>query len=100
MITEATIQEMISILKKSDQTLIFLDSLICPVRELIGHSYRDHEMRVLAAELKRRKVIDNWHGYTGSDLPVHVYASSFTLNKEWFLLNCRPRITAKQLQLF
>ncbi len=96
-INQEEIDQAIKLLKNSDQTLIFLESIVCPVREYIGKSNLDLKMKALAEELKQRAVIHSYSGYSAGNFPFHLYITSFTLTKEFFDNHKKP--SYKQLEM-
>ena len=85
------VAQVIEILKKSNQTLVFLDSLICPVRSTVGYSERDSKMRQIADELKELNVIKSYSGYASLiTRPWHLHISSFVLTEDFFQKNKKP----------
>lgn len=96
---EKEIQDVIRILKKSEQDLVFFNSLICPVRDLVGQSEGDKKMRAILDELEKRKIVEYYSGYWScSETPGFFYADSLVLTKNFFLKECKGR--PKQLTLF
>lgn len=90
------IDQVISALKNSEQDLVFLDSAICPIRSIVGWSKGDQIMHEVYEELERRQIVVNALGYmTNVDSRPgqgsYLYHTSFTLNENWFQVNCRPR---------
>ena len=104
MMSEEQIQQVIEVLQASRQTLVFLDSLICPVRSVVPSSERDQVMRWLIEELKDRDIIEYALGFASlAKRPAYFYATSFTLTDGFFAEHCsprRPRFTPCQLSLF
>jgi len=89
-ISSIEIEKVINILKKSDQTLIFLDSKVCPVRNFIGQSERDSKMKALAEELKRKGVIKQYLGYMVCSVPSFLHIDSFSLTQDFFQKHKKP----------
>ena len=98
---QETIRQVIEILKKSDQTIIFLDSKICPIRQLVGKSESDVNMKSIAKNLKDLNVIKSFHGFTSmaGPGPCFLYISSFTLTEDFFQKNKKPKFKQLTLQL-
>ena len=110
-LTHEDFKNAIEILKRSQQTLVFLDSLICPIRELIGSSRDDIKMIKLKNLLEQHGIIDNALGFwslascktEGCSPKGHIHFTSFSLNEEWFKKNCNTHRfdeETKQFKLF
>lgn len=104
MMSEEQISVVIEVLKKSDQALVSLNSLICPVRSMVPDSNRDQVMRWLIEELKNRRIIEYALGFQSlAKRPAFFYATSFTLSEEFFKEYCdsrRTRLIHCQLDMF
>jgi hypothetical protein len=96
---EARINKVIEILSKSDQTLVFLDSIICPVRDYMGDSPRENEMHELVDILKKREIIEYAMGFwSNMETPGYVFIDTFTLTDKFFKSTREKEY--KQLKLF
>jgi len=82
-------------LAKSDQTLVFLDSAICPIRKIVGKSHRDQKMHAILKRLKKEGIVWYGGGYHAHMDGGFVYLSCFVLTDQYF--NNKP---GTQLQLF
>lgn len=79
------LEQVIEILKKSDQDLVFLDSQICNVRSVVPKSDYDEVMRELIPKLKYHGVIKGAYGFMSmSRRPPFFYATSFDLTESFF----------------
>lgn len=79
------LDQVIEILKRSDQTLVFLDSQICPVRSVVPESDYDEVMKELITKLKYHGVIEKAMGFISmSRRPPFFYATSFILTEGFF----------------
>lgn len=88
--------QVIEILKRSDQELVFLDAIITPVRSL---GLSEDELHEIVLQLKSAGVIDHAGGFW-SYYRRRVIITSVSLNEDWFRANCRWRPTVVQLSLF
>lgn len=86
------VEQAIEILKQSNQTLVWLNALVTPLRDLVPSSPRDEKMKALLEELKGMGIVDNTTGFwSHSTIPGFYYPTSLSLNKQWFEQNCTPR---------
>lgn len=94
-------EEVIELLKQSDQELVFLDARITPVRQLVGKSKKDKKMHKLALELVANKVICEYSGFWSLAEPGgYLYVTNFWLTKDFFKTYCKRRQKPVQLSLF
>lgn len=105
-IDQSLIIDVIHCLMNSRQTLVFFDSIVCPVRDIVGRSPSDETMHMIIHELKKRGIVKYALGFSANcnckpGDTEYVFLSSCVLNKEWFDKNCKPRRSEpKQLDLF
>jgi hypothetical protein len=94
-------EEVIELLKKSNQELVFLNAKITPVRSLVGKSKKDRKMHQLALDLIDDKVIREYSGFWALDEPGgYLYIDVFTLTEKFFNTYCKRRQLSYQLSLF
>lgn len=83
-------EQVVEILKRSHQRLVFLDSIICPVRKLIGtRPGDDNEMMEIFNHLKEKGIVESCTGFMSLYVEPHVYLTSFTLTREFFNKHCQ-----------
>jgi hypothetical protein len=96
---EETINKVIEMFKNSHQTLVWLDSICCPVRKVAGESHRDQEMHDLVQILKERNIIKDAGGFMSlMERPPYVYIDTVTLTDDFFNKHKKPEY--KQMILF
>ncbi len=88
--------QVLDILKRSSQDLVFLDAIITPVRSL---GLSEDDLQAVVKELKDEGVIDYAVGFW-SYCSHRVIITSVALNDDWFRANCRWRPAYVQLSLF
>jgi hypothetical protein len=94
-------EEVIELLKKSNQQLVFLNAKITPVRSLVGKSKKDRKMHELALDLVSDKVIREYSGFWSlAETPGYLYIDVFTLTEEFFNTYCKRIQLSYQLSLF
>ena len=96
-----TLGQVVQMLKKSDQHLVFLDSTQVPLRKLMGKSHRDKEMHKLYGRLKELGVIESGSGFASlaDGYPTYTYLTGFYLADSFYEEHCKPRHYV-QLKLF
>jgi hypothetical protein len=92
------INQVIEILKRSDQRLVWLESIICPVRKLVGEFYKDSKMTEIFNYLYANNIIEDGGGFISRHGEPHLYITSVTLTSEFFNKNCQKAY--KQRRLF
>jgi len=89
----------IGILKKSNQSIVFLDAIKTPIRELVGKSARDCMMAQIADQLKVDGIISGSYGFMSmACTKPYFYATSFSLTDEFFNEHCKGNRPGVQLQ--
>jgi len=90
--------QVVNLLKKSDQKLVFLDSKICPIRTLVGKSKKDRKMRTILKGLQDLGILEYYSGFFSLAEPGgFMYCTSAVLTKEFYNAHCRA---GEQLTLF
>ncbi len=90
------IAQVVELLKKSTQSLVFFDASITPITDL-GLS-RLQIIRIMK-QLRSDGVVESWNGFTPSGSNVMV-VTSCTLTAEWMEENCPRAKRYTQMKLF
>ncbi|MEM9363640.1 MAG: hypothetical protein AAGA43_13460 [Bacteroidota bacterium] len=93
-----TNKRIIDALKNTNQTLVFLESKICPIRSIVGQSKGDEKMKAVLDKLVSEGIVEYYTGFMSlSEKTPFLYATSLVLNDKFFEDCCR---VGEQLLLF
>lgn len=94
-------QQVIELLKQANQELVFFQSKVCPVRSLVGESYRDLTMKEIFDQLEEEGIVEYTSGFTSLSEGVHLYHTCCVLTESFFNQYNLPRkMAGTQLSLF